>query len=237
MHTPSTHYTSTIQKIVFKSINLNNYTSIQHYSLNWFLQTIQKKMSAEANSEVQLVDAPPQEPPTVVHIDKVDAAQALFDAKQTITKETAEQNETLKAAWKEQKMRKRELVAAMGVGDQIILPDGTQLEKARKPNRDLNADAIAAFMHAYTLSAEEAAHVRDTNKLPDSLMVAIIEAGYTYREVLLRAPPAKRVHHETSVCWMWVGGTSPESKKSGQCSSGGVYLKHTHATVRMHTPQ
>ena len=148
---------------------------------------------ASVADDVVEIAAAPKAPPTVVHVDKTDAATALNNARAVIKEQTQNKNEALLSAWALQKQLKRDLVATMGVGDQIFLPDGSQYVKERKRNRDLNADALVEHMASRPITEDELRRMAETKRLPDTIRCDLIEAGFTYREVLLRVPAAKRI--------------------------------------------
>ena len=142
--------------------------------------------------DVVEVVGPPQDPAPVVHIDKAEKAQMLFDAKSVIKEQTAQKNETLLTAWANQKQLKRELIHSLGVGDEVVMTDGQILVKERKRNRDLNEDQLVEFMNT-PMDTATLLFIAEHKRLPDTFKCSLLEAGYTYREVLVRGPPPKRV--------------------------------------------
>ena len=145
----------------------------------------------DPDQDIEEMPVPPKEPDPVVHLDKSDMAREIYQAKTVIKEETTHKNAKLVEAWKKQKKAKRDLVAQMGIGDQVITPDGAMLTKLRKRNRDLNEDQLVEFMNA-TIDAETLTFIAEHKKLPDAYKCKLLEAGYTYREVLVSIP-CKRV--------------------------------------------
>jgi hypothetical protein len=159
---------------------------------NWYYHHKRSTEMSQTINEVIEVPAPPKERAPVVHVEQEETAKELFAAKKLIKERAADQDQELLDARAQQKQKKRDLVSVLNVGDQIQLEDGYFLVKHRKRNRDLNGDQLATFMNG-EIDEDTLMFIAEHKCLPDHYKVSLLEAGYTFREVLVRAPPPKRV--------------------------------------------
>ena len=145
--------------------------------------------AVDKEDEVQVVEAPPPARVPVVHVDLEDMAKTLVDTNKAIKAEQA--NQTLSAKRKAQKDLKRSMVDAMGIGDEVVNEDGSKYVKVRKPNRDANTEKQVQWMEQLVLNDEEKQGIVETGRLPDTVMFGVIEAGTTFRDLLIKVPAKK----------------------------------------------